>query len=244
MGMTGSEMVDLWLLVSGQKDASRPLALKLINLAQNKIMTRVHRQYTAELDTVDSSVTLDTDGKFDMSAMSTRMWEDQNGIDFIRPTDSNIIAYRKISFFEYRKLVELGISDAMDPLAPKYYIRGTYLYALPAENGQILDVYYRAAPTAITDSTTAAGFTERIQDIIVRLACMGINNDMYASALEDIRELNSTVPVTESNRFPDPLLSGGYGERDMFSQAGLIGDLEVIQGVTEGNDGDVWQGNA
>jgi hypothetical protein len=206
--MTGAVMIDLFNVISG-KQLGRTMVATLLNLHQDKVIKAVHRHYTPNLDVLQSAIALGVSGEYLLTALTTAIWELHNGIDFIRPASSTTVVYRRISIEEYQRALELG--KIFPSSQPKYYCRGAYIYCLPYTTGDTIDIYYRKAPTAIVDGATIPDVSTRIQDIILRSACMGINNDMYASALNDIKELNNTRPPTDTNFTDnDPLAGSGY----------------------------------
>lgn len=238
--MTGKQLVDMWQIMSG-KTIARSTIVNLLNLAMHKTAKMVHRHYTPNLDNSNTTATLDSDGKYALTSLSPTIWELHNGIDFIRPHQSTTIVYRRISFEEYQRSLEQGIT--FDASRPKYYCRGNYIYSLPFTNGDTIDIYYRAEPTAIADNTTASTFSTRIQDIIIRMACMGVNDGMYKSALDDIRELNETRPPTDSNFMQeDPLALVDPTQWGYLRPIRMVGDVETVQGLGNETDPVVWQG--
>lgn len=193
--MTGTGMVDLWLLLSG-KTVQRPLILQRLNWAANRAVSMIRRDYTPALDGKDTK-SQDSSGQVELPA---DIWEKFNGIDFIRKYNSDCISYRLISLAEYQRFIEKGIVNAVDSFFPKYTLRGDYICCLPINNGEQVDIYYRKAFTAIAEGSAAlTDFSDRIYDIIVRLALMGVDKGMYQSAVEEIRELNNTRVMTDSN---------------------------------------------
>jgi len=237
--MTGQQMINLWKMYSGKPDTDRTLVLLLLNLTQEKILQLVTRHYLHDLDEVDSSLSQDSDGRVDITSLSPRAWEDFNGIDFIRPKDSTLIQYTKISYTEYRKYIECG--EFGNTMQPEYYTRGDYINCYPASSGQVLDIYYRKAPTTILDDdSTTVDFTTRIQHLIVKLACMTANKEVFADGAVDLREINLTVPATESNKFLKDVDNYGGRRGGGWIRSNPITTVDVIQKVLDGDAG-IWQ---
>ena len=218
--MTHSQMIDrLGMLLTGIEDPekmARPMRVELLNEASNTVVALIERHYLTELDVYQSNVAVDSSERLVLSDLTSTIWERHNGVDFLRFTGDSGLPVRRMSLEEYQILKEAYyVFTSTDA---KWLSRGDFMEIYGGDTSSRYDIFYRKAPTTITDAATAHELSSRIQKIIVGLACEGINDAQYESAVAEIKLLNATKAPTDSNRFPRGLTFDGrrYREADIY----------------------------
>jgi len=186
-----------------EKNFVSGVKIVLLNTAQDRLLTLIDRSLITDLDlTVTAQALSSTDGSFDLSGLTKKVYNGVQGIDGIRLTGGEFSG--KITFEEYKYLSNKGRTFQTDD--PKHYFRGVYVFVNPYI-GQTIDIYYRQVPTQMVfgTSNTECGLNSCFHEIIVGLACESyvdlspVAARAYQNAISKIQTMNSNNIPSESN---------------------------------------------
>lgn len=182
------------------------LKTAMLNEAQDRMILATPRHVIAQLDTSATDKSLDSDGIFDLSTLSTKPFGGANGIDGVQITDGKYAT--KLSWQEWQGIVNRDKDNEYSSVNPAYYIRGVNLYFKPTDTDTI-DIYYQREPDSMTwasvaGSDTNCEFRGALAMIILGLACKDFIDKMpqaaraFAEAMAALEMIGETYTATDS----------------------------------------------
>jgi len=120
----------------------------LLNSAQIRLFDTMKPGILTPFDTKDESVELDSDGAFDITALESGVYRNGAGILQVKLHGTDYKFCNRITLDQYRKEINAGGDTPFNTTRPIYYVFGNNAYVMPT--GYNVDVWYRAAPTAMS----------------------------------------------------------------------------------------------
>lgn len=246
-------MIDLLgMYLKDPKHVEYPMQFKveLLNQAQERFLQDIKQNVIKEMHVTVTNQSLDSDGNYDLTGLSTTIWENATGIimceeygDFGRPID-------KISYDEYRKLKAQGSLNYVDP--PVYLPNGDYITVYPHASGATINLTYTKEPNIMVLASDASNDTQCSLDdkrhrILVGLACEDFIDlsapaaGAFRRALDAISRLNIKSMGSDSHK------TGRTFSANEMAASGVVIDDEGAVGIMSSEDNamvdDVYAGS-
>jgi hypothetical protein len=209
--LTLDEMLSLWGILAGDPDPHRypvELRVKTLNIAQEKLCALINPSFVPEICTIQSAVALDTQGRFNTTALTYKLLNGIDGFISIKTHAGYFVDRIKYEEFRTLSIAGYGYNDT-HPIA---YPMGTYICIEPERTS--VDLYYKRKPTPMylmehRTSSVSCVLNGVLHPIIVGLAVEAFVDsypsaaEAYRFALGKINELNGVIQHSDTIRAID-----------------------------------------
>jgi len=211
-GLTLVEMLDIlgrYLQDPTEKEFTSQFKVELLNWAQDELCRLLQRHLLTELDVLETSLSLDSNGDYDITNLTYNLFDEPNGIDAVRITDGYFCL--KISFKEF--LMYESLNKTFNSNDPVYYVRGNKIHIEPNDGTDTtIDIYYKKKPQRMVLASNQSEnvnceLRREYQKLIIGLALKDFIDRIpavrriYENTLFEIQNLNASYSPTDSIKF-------------------------------------------